>query len=245
MTTRRELLVAGAGLALFGGKSAGIARSMGYKSMRLGAPNIEELGEFYGSKLNLPVSREGKNLRIQAGGTEFLFEPAEGKSVYHFAFNIPENKLEEAQDWLRKRTALVMRNGSPTFHFQNWNAHATYFFDPAGNIVEFIARHSLPNTSRSLFDEKSVLYASELGLVVDDVSSTVRAVGGKLGMKPYRGSVSDEFAAIGDEHALLIVVKRGRVWFGTEALKAATHPAEAHIAGLKGSFAEWPYVVGG
>jgi catechol-2,3-dioxygenase len=217
----------------------------GFKEIRLEATHLEELREFYGSNLGLTVARDGEGLGVTLGSTDLSFKSVEKPSIYHFAFNIPENKLEESQDWLRNRTVeLVEQNGSPTFHFANWNAHGTYFFDPAGNIVEFIARHTLPNSSTSRFDSQSILYASELGLVVDDVPRTVDKIGRDLGMKPYKGA-SDQFTAVGDEHALLIVVKRGRVWFGSSDQPAAVHPAEAHIAGIKGKFMVDPYRVSG
>jgi catechol-2,3-dioxygenase len=201
----------------------------GFRSIRLQAIELEKTANFYGSTLGLPVKRDGKNVVVTAGSTHIVFEPAKQKSVYHFAFNIPENKIETALEWTKRRTQVV-NMGREIFHFESWNAHAIYFFDPAGNIVEFIARHTLPNASKGAFSVKEVLYASELGMVVDDVPKAVADIDKNLGMKPYRGA-SGEFAAVGDEHALLIVVKKGRLWFGTDDLPATTFPATAQILG--------------
>lgn len=243
--TRRDILCLSASAALTAGVKFDFTVDKGFRSIALQAANLEETADFYGSTLGLSGRRAGKVFQMQAGGTGFAFEGAKSPAIYHFAFNIPENKLEEAQDWLRKRgVKLVERDGSPTFHFASWNAHATYFFDPAGNIVEFIARHTLPNASAGRFSEKSILSASELGVVVDDVPKAVDQIGRDLGMKPYKGQ-SDQFCAVGDEHALLIVVKRGRLWFGTNNLPATEHPAKAEIGGLRGALKIGDYAVSG
>ena len=240
--TRREALKLGAlGLVPYlGVKSRTMSGANGYRTIRLQAVELEKTADFYGSTLGLPVRKDGKIVVVSAGNTEIVFEQAKEKSVYHFAFNIPENKIESALEWTKKRTQVVNK-GREIFHFESWNAHALYFFDPAGNIVEFIARHTLPNATNGAFSIREVLYGSELGMVVDDVPKAVADIDKNLGMKPYKGT-SHQFAAIGDEHALLIVVKKGRLWFGTDDLPATTFPATAEILGLaKKSLDSNPY----
>ena len=229
--TRREALKLGAlGLApLVGVKSTTMSALHGYRSIRIQGIELEKTADFYGSTLGLPVRKEGEKVVVSGGSTEIIFEPAKQKSIYHFAFNIPENKIESALEWTKKRTQVVNK-GREIFHFESWNAHALYFFDPAGNIVEFIARHTLANSTKGSFSIKEVLYASELGMVVEDVPRAVADIDKNLGMKPYKGT-SDQFAAIGDEHALLILVKKGRLWFGTDDLPATPFPATAQITG--------------
>lgn len=62
-------------------------------------------------------------------------------------------------------------------------------------------------------------------------------------MRPYRPFLSD-FGAVGDEHGLLILANKGRIWYGTQDMGAEAHPAAVKVAGLtpdsKG-FAEGPY----
>src|SRR5215475_3928433 len=126
-----------------------------FDKIRLHASSMAELKEFYSRTLDLPVEQAKGVLRVQAGTSvvEFIAGESGASPFYHFAFNIPENKLEAAMDWLRPRCP-IFRNpntGQEIYHFVNWNAHSCYFHDPAGNILEFIARHTLPNASSGKF----------------------------------------------------------------------------------------------
>ena len=180
----------------------------------------EELSRFYREVLRLPVDHPGDAVRVQAGSTEIRFSAAaEGTSpFYHFAFNIPENKLQAAIDWASSRVTLLThpRTGKVIVNFPNWNANSVYFFDPAGNLLEFIARHNLPNAAPGPFSERDFLCASEIGLVVDQVPATVTWMREQLHQEPYTGYVSQDFSAVGSEHGLFIVVRRGRDWLMTD-----------------------------
>lgn len=211
------------------------ARTVEFLRLRLRTSHLEEQRDFYRDRLGLPIVAETHDfVTIRAGNTELQFVHSEvaGHPYYHFAFNIPENKLDAAITWMRSRAPLVQRRGTdgPIFHFAHWNAHAIYFFDPAGNIVEFIARHTLPNSAAGAFDVPDILYASEIGLVVPEVPQAVAALKGRLGIEEYVG-VSNVFAPVGNEYGLFIVVQTGRTWFGTENLAAAVFPAEVRLRG--------------
>ena len=121
------------------------------------ATPVAELKKFYTAILELPlISEQAEQFMIRAGETTIRFVQVKQDGdapFYHFAFNIPENKIEKARDWQLKRTAL---SATPVHmiddkfpkdvrHFQNWNAHSIFFWDPAGNLVEYIARHDLGN----------------------------------------------------------------------------------------------------
>jgi catechol-2,3-dioxygenase len=157
---------------------------------------------------------------VQAGATRVPFAEATQPmpSVYHFAFNIPENQLAEAKQWLASRVSLRKNGEHDEWHFVDWNAHAVYFGDPAGNVVEFIARHNLPNAANEPFDRRSLLSVSEIGLATPNVHESCRQLRAQLGITRWRGNDTD-FAAMGDEEGLFIVVANGRRWFadGTPA----------------------------
>jgi catechol-2,3-dioxygenase len=77
--------------------------------------------------------------------------------------NIPENKIEEAQDWLLQHNCKLLK-ATPNevidvekniVYFHTIHAHSVYFYDPAGNLVELIARHHLNNSSIKQFDVSS------------------------------------------------------------------------------------------
>ena len=110
-----------------------------------------------------------------------------------------------------------------------WNAHAVYFRDPAGNIVEVIARHDLPTGKSGPFDiHDDLLWLSEIGLVVDSAAGTMIDLERRLGLPAYIG-VDDGFAPIGDEEGLLIVVETGRPWMPDEREPARAWPARVLV----------------
>jgi catechol 2,3-dioxygenase-like lactoylglutathione lyase family enzyme len=182
--------------------------------LQLVGSDLDSLESFYRDTLGLPCRRLGQELHIQAGATELCFTQAapEWSGGYHFAFNIPENQYDEAKDWLAARAPVLKgAAGQEDFHFESWDAHAFYFRDPAGNILEFIARHALANSSVRPFGPDSILNVSEIGLPTEHVVGLVGDIEERCATKSYR-SVAETFAALGDEQGLFILVKSGREW---------------------------------
>jgi catechol-2,3-dioxygenase len=184
---------------------------------------LADMKSFYTEQLSLPLREEtASSFAVDMGSTRLHFSAAAdgSKPFYHFAINIPENKIEEAREWLSRRTELRREDGEELVHFIHWNAHSVYFHDPAGNIVELIARHNLPNGVDHPFDQRDFLCVSEIGLPVDDVLTTMEDLQLTTGIPRWR-EPSSSFATLGDEHGLLIIVSLGRVWFMSDK------PAEA------------------
>lgn len=204
----------------------------GILELQLLAPDLPAQRDFYRRTLGLAIIEESaRHLVVQAGETRLIFlqsRAEDGRPMYHFAFNIPENKLDLARRWLGKRTPVIVKDGRQVFHFPTWNAHSIYFYDPAGHLLELIARHDLANATPGPFTEREILYASEIGLVVDDVEREVAALHSAMGLAAYRPG-SPELVPVGDEHRLLIVVPRGRRWMG--ATPASVYPTVARLAG--------------
>jgi len=194
--------------------------------------HLVEQKQFYTRTLGLLLLSETNDSITMGAGTSrlvFLHANPDTKPFYHFAFNIPENKFAQAKAWLLERCCLLEKNGIDEFHFAYKNAHALYFLDVAGNILEFIARHDLPNASTEPFGTAALLYISEIGLVVDNVPTAVDFLRTSLGMEVYRAE-SDTFTTVGDEYGLFIVVKRGRQWF-PRYLGAEVHPLAMTLQG--------------
>ena len=109
------------------------------------------------------------------------------------AFNIPENKVKAAHDWQAQRGPLMQtpphmrdRNFPPHVrHFRNWNAHSVFFWDPAGNILEYIGRHTLKNPAPGPFTSDDILYASEIAFVTDDVPTMASAIEQRFDLPQY------------------------------------------------------------
>lgn len=220
---------------------------------------LADMKAFYHESLGLGVAEEKPDrLTVNAGRTRLTFlKPPAGdeKPFYHFAFNIPENKAAAARDWQAKRTPLLpipkaLRD--PTYpddvvHYRHWNAHSVFFFDPAGNVVEYIARHDLKNPAAGEFGSADILYASEIAFVVDDVPEATTGLKKAVGLGEYNGT-SDQFAALGDEHGLLLVMRRGRLisFEAMEKKEVGVFPTVATVRGARSSkyaLPEFPYKV--
>ncbi len=206
----------------------------GILHLNLQTSTLPALRSFYSQTLQLSLSLDSPHqLSIRAGSTNLTFTSATDNPFYHFAFNIPENKLSSARHWLTSRGVELLKNPDDRdeHHFASWNAHAIYFFDPAGNIVEFIARHGLKNSTEGDFSPADILYASEIGVVVDDVKAAAAAIQAQLGLTPFANPPFDTFAALGDDHRLLIMVRRGRAWNIGGPRPASIFPTTAVLAG--------------
>ncbi|MDX1940662.1 MAG: hypothetical protein SFU99_08930 [Saprospiraceae bacterium] len=182
---------------------------------------LSEMKRFYGDLIGLPiVDEKAKELTIQTGLSQLTFVKINEPGVrpfYHFAFNIPQNKIEAALKWQQAKTPLVNpRPGMPgdpskdIVHFPHWNAHSIFFLDPAGNLVEYIARHDLKNDAPGAFSVKDILYASEIGLILNDVQSIRALIEDQFKLTSYRGS--GNFMPMGDEYGLLLLLETGTTW---------------------------------
>jgi len=205
---------------------------------------LAELREFYHRLLGLRMIDDlADRISFAAGETVVTFLPAapnEGQPFYHFAFNIPENKIEAAWNWQKERTPLLpiparLRDAKypdDVVNYAHWNAHSIFFFDPAGNVVEYIARHDLENSAPGGFGPADILYASEIAFVSDDVLNLASQFKDLAGMGQYRGG-DENFTALGDEQGLLLVMKRGRVisFDAPEKKAVSIFPTTARVRG--------------
>ena len=132
--------------------------------------NLDETEKFYSKLLGLQTKNKDQNsISFLAGQSTLTFIKSHKLNPkYHFAFNIPRNKLDEAIKWISAKLGLIKNadNGIVT-NFESWNAKAIYFFDNNGNILEFIARFDLNNDSDKPFCISSIQSISEIGIVAD------------------------------------------------------------------------------
>jgi catechol 2,3-dioxygenase-like lactoylglutathione lyase family enzyme len=226
----------------------------------LTAAPLSAMKTFYSGALGLRTVDERTNrLTIAAGTTRLTFlpgTPADGQPFYHFAFNIPENKILSALAWQKARSPLLPippRNRAAGYpdevvDYSHWNAHSIFFLDPGGNVVEYIARHDLSNSAAGVFGPEDILYASEIAFVVDDVRSAAAALKPAAGIEQYRGG-DEQFMALGDEAGLLLIMKRGRILNfdpSTREKAAGVFPTRAAVRGPVGGEHKWtgfPYSV--
>ncbi len=212
----------------------------------LRTPDPAALRPFYAEVLQLPVlAAMADLLRLQAGATLLTFSraPAGWAGRYHFAFNIPPDRFAAGKAWLTARLPLLRdQTGADEFYSENWDAHMVYFTDPAGNILEWIARHRLPRPVVRPPALPAPLGISEIGLATPDVPQAVAALQARLGAPLYHGPGSDSFTSLGDEDGLFIVVKEGRIWFPDTGIPADPAPVTALVSDSRGQpvTVHWP-----
>ncbi|ADC51689.1 putative ring-cleavage extradiol dioxygenase [Alkalihalophilus pseudofirmus OF4] len=205
---------------------------MKFTNLTLLTTNLGELKHFYSEVLELPLLKEERtSFVVQIGSSAVTFKHADTKEnpVYHFAVNIPSNKFQEAKSWLNSKVILNKEDGQDEVFFESWNAHAVYFEDPSGNIVEFIARHNLKKEVNHPFSAEDLLNISEIGIVVNEVIPFVRKLN-EAGIPNWRED-SEALTPAGDEQGLFITVKEARRWFFTNK-EAHFFPFEVSVEGM-------------
>jgi len=188
------------------------------KEVTLYANSLGEIGKFYLDMLELPIAREtNETISFKAGASILTFKQSSeyDSPYYHFAFNITENKHEQAVQWLKYKGVTINQiDGKDLLYSQSWNSHSIYFYDPAGNIVEFIARHDIPDAGQGDFGSGDIQNVSEIGLPVENVQQASQSLQNKYGVKVYKSS-NDLFAPLGDESGLFIISGLSRIWLGS------------------------------
>ena len=194
--------------------------------------DLEGTKSFYNGLLGVPVNLATSScLSFSVNQSMLTFNQTEVHNpVYHFAFNIPSDKIIEALTWVRSRTEVIeISDNNYIAEFEQWNARSFYFYDNNSNIVEFIARHELNVFSELPFDVSSVLSISEIGIVVDDVGSYCSKITNEHELPFFtKQESSDLFTALGDDHGLMLIVRKERNWFPTN-IKAASFGLMATI----------------
>ncbi|OPH50447.1 hypothetical protein BC351_07250 [Paenibacillus ferrarius] len=208
---------------------------------------LKELKNFYMHTLDLELVKEDKSsFTVAAGETNLIFVQTDAKDdspFYHFAFNIEESKFKLAKEYLAKRVTLLQNECQDEFEFVDWNAHAVYFYDPSGNIVEYIARHNMKSNSKDEFTNNDILCVSEVGLPVLDVSSAASILESEINLPLWKGN-GISFQPVGDEQGLFIIVNSEREWFPTH-VKAGIFPVMVKIKGNDRQFSvpDLPYQI--
>jgi hypothetical protein len=157
--------------------------------------------------------------RLGTGETELEFVAGEGEPFYHFAFLAPPARFDELLA-VTPEPLPDRETGEVVFDFDNWDAKAFYFHDPAGNIVELIALAGIQDEG-----------LSELGLVGDPLKLGAPLLLG-LGLQRWDGTFDEpgRLAFLGERGRTLILAPEGRGWLPT-GRPAEPHPVEAVLSG--------------
>lgn len=227
-----------------------VSTQRGIVHLRLMSKHLHDMQRFYAETMGFETTLSAKTLGIKTGGTVIEFDELErdGENAetpyYHVAWAIPENKLAQAKTWLAARTTLLRTPaGRDEFHFRSVNRHAVYFADPAGNILELIARHNLKDGRDGAFELADILYVNHAGLVVDDLQAAIAQIRQKLSLD-LRYEPTSNFAQLGDEYRHLVLVTRDRLWLPENIKPARVFETEIVMHGESEkslAFERYPY----
>ncbi len=207
------------------------------RSVTLLTAHPEELLKFYSTVLELPIDEVRQDsFTVQVGQSSLTFEREAASGVepfYHYAIDISSNKITEAIEWLGFKGVNLneLPTASTLYYSESWDATSLYFYDPAGNIVEFIARHGLDYAAAGAFRSTDMLRISEIGLVVPDVPSARDVLHATFSLDAYK-EYNDKFTAVGDAHGLFILSEHKRIWLGSN------RPAEIYKTAVEIECAE-------
>ena len=182
--------------------------------------DLDEAADFYGTVLGLPTDRAASDaaVLVRVGSSRLRLEHHPGEAGGgHLAFTIPAGGFDAAKRWLLDRVDLLTQEDRDEFEGPaGWDSRSLYFAGPSRSVLELIARHRLPDRlAGDAFTAADLLCVSEVGVAVRDVPAAARRRPPKAGLEPFGGPPGDAFAALGDDHGLLILVAEGRVWAPT------------------------------
>ncbi len=216
---------------------------MHLKEIKLYTAHLHELFYFYHDVLGMNCILTGNELQICTRDSLLKFEKrvSNDDPYYHFAFNIPSNKNEEAYTWLKERVKLLWIEDYKSFiaDFSGWHAKSLYFIDAGGNIAEFISRFDLSDIAEEPFSASLIHNVSEIGLVFPASSYNEKVnlflstwnLSYFIKQKPLA-----EFRAIGDDEGLFICVPEQRSWYPLKDKPAFNFPMELQVKILDKEF---------
>ena len=192
---------------------------MQIKELSLQTSSLHRTRVFYNKTLELDILHEtDEQISFKAGRTKLTFTQAkEGKPVYHFAFNITNNKFSDSFEWLNsKLDILPVSEEMLIAGYDSWNAQSFYFYDNNGSILEFIVRFDLQYYSNEAFSSDCIQEISEIGLVVDNVNEKAEELSEEHKVPFFsKGPRLHDFIAMGDDYGLLLVCQNKRPWVPT------------------------------
>jgi catechol 2,3-dioxygenase-like lactoylglutathione lyase family enzyme len=191
--------------------------------------NLQAQRDFYANILELPVKLTSSNLEVKARTTKLIFAQASTyfDGAYHFAFNIPENQFHAAKKWISERIPLLRdETGKDEFNSESWNSDSVYFKDPAGNVLEFIARHNLKNAVDRDFDSRQILNVSEIGLPSENVIDLASEICKSLNLSVFKQQPNETFTPVGDDEGLFILPIKDRIWIPNSGVPAKLLPVK-------------------
>jgi catechol-2,3-dioxygenase len=198
--------------------------NMNIARVTLCANQLKKMKKFYSEVLGFEVEKESSDeLTLKIGSSKLSFKPCSVNKtpVYHFAFTIPGNLFKSAKEWIQSKVPLNTEEGDDEVYFEFLHSRSFYFYDSAGNVVEFIGRNSCIS-DKEAFSIDDVMNISEINLTVNDVL----VEGKKLlnqGFKPLDNKSLNEKGLnfMGDFQGYFLLGPVNRTWFFSNKVSGA------------------------
>lgn len=116
----------------------------------------------------------------------------------------------------RKTEILDVISLDKIANFFNWKAKSFYFQVSNGNILEFIARYDLDNSSEKPFYGSSIVSIGEISFVSKNVSQLSNEMCKKCGLSLFSKQPKlKKFIVLGTDTGLFMLVEENRDWYPT------------------------------
>lgn len=200
-----------------------------FKKVTLYTNQLEDMKGFYEYQLGFRIVEEDEiSFTLSIGESQLVFRESERAAVYHFALNIPGNQFTLAKWWAGERVTLNRQEGMDEVFYANFDADAFYFQDPAGNVVEFIARRSVDRMGNFTVD--SLLDISEVSITTPDVEEVGEAIESMdIPVRGNKGIDPKSLNFLGSGHTYIILVAPKRTWYFSKQ-KSETHPLSIELS---------------
>ncbi|MFA1738762.1 VOC family protein [Lysinibacillus fusiformis] len=193
--------------------------------VKLVVHDVQKMQHFYCEQMGFALVKGTEDyFTIAVGESEMTFEKVSShiQKQYHFALNIPCNLFQQAKDWANERVGLLFSEGQDEVYFQFLKAYSCYFYDPEGNIVEFISRQEVnQKLHTTTFSIDQVLHIGEINLTTDDILAVARELN-EYGIKPINNNniqqESLNFLGNYEDGANILVGPSDRPWYFSDKI---------------------------
>ncbi|MEK5432378.1 VOC family protein [Lysinibacillus sp. FSL R7-0073] len=193
--------------------------------VKLVVHDVQKMQHFYCEQMGFVLVKGTEDyFTIAVGESEMTFEKVSShiQKQYHFALNIPCNLFQQAKDWANERVGLLFSEGQDEVYFQFLKAYSCYFYDPEGNIVEFISRQEVnQKLHTTTFSIDQVLHVGEINLTTDDILAVARELN-EYGIKPINNNniqqESLNFLGNYEDGANILVGPSDRPWYFSDKI---------------------------
>lgn len=141
---------------------------MRFDELELSVPDLEAARAFYAGVLQLVELPAAAGLALAAGRTRLTLRaaPPGERPRYHSAFSVPLARFDAARRLVAGHTPLITAGGDEVIVHAGWDAVAFYFRDPAGSILECIARRGDLADDDAALAAPAIASVCEVGLVL-------------------------------------------------------------------------------